>query len=88
MNFLGVYDNGIESCFSLIPSLGTWKILATVSTQITLQGGANSYSPKYGPRNPNQTLRTQLRRETPRIIQIFVNQRREVHEVLVCIIQP
>ena len=27
MNFLGVYDKGIESCLIFVPSLGIWNIL-------------------------------------------------------------
>jgi hypothetical protein len=28
MNFLGVYDRGMESCFNFSPNLGTVKILS------------------------------------------------------------
>lgn len=48
----------------------------------------NGYSPKNASRNTDQTFWTKFCRKTPSIVKVLKNQRREVHEVLVCIVDP
>ena len=47
-----------------------------------------SHSPEQVPRDTDQTLLAELRRETPRIVQAVEDERREVHEVLVRVVEP
>ena len=45
-------------------------------------------SPEQTSRDSDQTLLAQLRREAPRIIEVLEDERGEVHEVLVRVVEP
>lgn len=44
--------------------------------------------PKYTPGNANETFRTKLSRETPGVIEVLEDERCEVHEILVGVVEP
>lgn len=50
--------------------------------------GHKMHLPKDVPSDTNKTLRAQLRRETPCIVEVVIDKRREMHEVLMGIVNP
>jgi len=57
-----------------------------ISIHILDNTDKEKHSPKNTPSYTNETLRTELGRETPCVVQVFENQRREMHEILMRII--
>jgi len=63
---------------------------ATTQTLIRVKSLIDSrhHIPKNTPSDTDQPLWTELRRETPCVIEVVVDERCEVHEVLISIVQP
>lgn len=56
-------------------------------SSLTRHGGQD-HSPKNTTSYANEAFRTELSGETPCIVQVIKNQGGEMHEILMCVIQP
>lgn len=87
MNLRGVYESGIESCFSFVPNLGIWKILGGMLRSWCRNGGPRDL-PKSAASNTDEPLGAQLSGETPCIVKVLEDEWGEVHKILVSVVKP
>ena len=89
MNLRGVYDSGIESCFSLVPSRGIWKILWRREDSTFAQSVRHEVIlPQKTARDSYQAFWAEFSGETPSIVQIFEYEGSKVHHILMSVVQP
>lgn len=76
------------SCLSLVPSLGTVKILYAALAINVVPEATHDHSPEGIPRDSNQAIWAHFRREGRCILQRIIDERCEFQAILISVVQP